>query len=140
MAQIKTDKALYPYKGELCYIKRTMRNFNEDDFVTGFKSIVVDEAFVVEDEQYVDENGDNQTRQVERIVGTIRVKAHPITLNQVRTLFTAVGKDILKTDDWLLKYDELKENALFIDTTTDLYEDGSCVFNTQPEDWMKVNY
>ena len=127
MAEVKTNKAVYPYKGKLCYVKRTMRNFNEDNFVTGFKSIVIDEAFVLEG-------------GVEKIIGTIRIKAHPVKLEQVSALFTAIGQDILKTDDWLVKYDELKENALFIDTTTNKYDTDLCAFNTQSEDWVKSNY
>ena len=140
IAQIKTNKALYPYKGELCYIKRTMRNFNEDDFMTGFKSIVIDETFIIITEDYTDENGDTQTREVEKLIGTIRTEAHPVKIDEVRALFTAIGKDILKEEDWIDKYQELKENALLIDTSTVKYQNGLCVFNTHPEDWVKVNY
>ena len=140
MAEVKTTTAVYLTKGEQCYLRRRMRNFNEDDFMTGFKSIIIDEAYVLESEEYQDENDETKTREVERVVETIRVKAHPIKTSQVAALFSQIGKDILKTDDWLLKYDELKENALFIDTTTSKYADGLCVFNTQPTDWVKVNY
>ncbi len=127
MAEVKTNKALLKFMGELCYIRRKMRNFNEEDFMSAFKSIVIDEAFVVED-------------GVERFVGTIRTKAHPVTPDQVKALFTAIGKSVSHTEDWLIEYDALKENALFIDTTTPKYEGGLCVFNTLPEDWVKSNH
>lgn len=128
MAGVKTNKAVIPFLGQQCYIRRTMRNFNEDDFAIRFKSIVIDEAFIIEE-------------GVEIFIGTIRTKAHRITRETINPLFQAAGINIIASEgNFLEKFDEIKETALFIDTTTIRYEGGLCAFNTLPEDWIKSNY
>jgi hypothetical protein len=120
MAKIRTLTEVYQSRnGELCFISREMIHFNQDKVKKGFVSIVKEQAFIVNQVELLDdETGEpNGTFEaVAKVIEELGTRAHKITFEQVDGLFAAIGSDILSTEVYTDRLDQLQETALLIDT------------------------
>jgi hypothetical protein len=133
MAKIRTVKPVYQSRnGELCFISREIINFNQDKAKKVFVSIVREQAFVEDEVERLDPETDEPTNvfdTVIRVVQDLGSKAHLVTYAQVDELFIFIGENMLSTESFTEKFDELQSTALLLDTQP--YK----LYNAEPTDW-----
>ncbi|MCT4698094.1 hypothetical protein [Tenacibaculum haliotis] len=107
MKKIKTiNKVRQGKDGNMYYVSREIVKFNQCS--TCFTAIYQEKLFdIVKDEN----NND-----VENLIETYPQVAANFSFAQVNGLFTALGKDILTSENFATKFDELQLDALLYDT------------------------
>jgi hypothetical protein len=137
MAKIRTLTEVYQSRnGELCFISREMIDFNQDKAKKGFVSIVKEQAFIVNQVEILDDETGEPTgtfKAVAQVIEELGTRAHKITFEQVDGLFAAIGNDILSTEVYTDRLDQLQETALLMDTQP------YSLYGSQATDWQSYN-
>jgi hypothetical protein len=118
----------------MCKMSREITNFNYDKVNKIFTPIVLEQLFK---EQTIEIDGKTITERIIVNKNYRNFASKELTNLDVRELFSLLQKDILHTENFDEKFNDLLDDSILFDTKSTTRQGEAPLFDLLPEQWVK---